>query len=312
MFISVGGFAISARISIALMVLSLASGCAFRAGVEEFRIYVNAFDEVATAADPILTQLKLAERKFFVRRIQQGESVRGRTAMARRNTGVVESFQVEHAVFYSESVDPPYTLAVRHSLNTVQSYNRLLLLYADGQALSSLNSELDRLHREAGLAARAFDNNLVTDIGASISGAVPALAAIRDVAKHLLTFGSRQAFRDELIARHEDVQMVLDALIRSSVPSFHLLSRENIRKLRAANVSAADQSEQRTKIEAKRKMLAEWVVVLQKSKLALARAVQAASTGGDLIAQVAGAAEIAADIRRSAERIRDLSAQSGQ
>ena len=293
---------VSRQVFPVVLVLMLA-GCAGRAGVEEFRIYSRSVDAVAVASEPIVAQIRIAERHFERERIREGRMVLGKQDKNARTNGYVEEFYPEHAVFFTESIDPPYTAAMVYSLATIVSYNRSLLLYADGAALAPLLAELGRVETEAG--------NALTAIGIATAPALatasPALTALREGARLAIQAASREAFRTELLARDEQVHALLDALIASSRTTFELLTRNNVKVLRRASGDARTQ--ELKKLELKRLMLSEWVIALERAKIMLNKAVVAASTDGDPVAVFAGAADTFAEIRASAARIRDLSAQ---
>jgi outer membrane murein-binding lipoprotein Lpp len=288
----------------AVVMALLVAGCAGHAGVEEFRVYTESVNAVAVGSEPIVGQIRIAEREFYKERISNGKEVLGKRDENAETNGYVEIFYPEHAVFFAETSDPPYTAAIVYSLATIVSYNRSLLLYADGAALEPLLAEVGRIEFLAGNATAAI--GFAASAMPHMAAAQTALSALREAAHLAIQAGSREAFRTELLSREEDVQALLDALIASSETTFEYLTRNTVKALRRDNTNKAELK----KLELKREMLAEWVVGLERSKVMLKKAVTAASTDGDPVAVFAGAADTFAEIRESVARIRKLSAEA--
>lgn len=280
------------------------TGCVSRAGIAEFQAYKNIFDTAAEAAEPIIAILRNEERALKRGRINDGKAENGVAVDVA--SGIAMNFDPAHAEILSDTADPPFTHAVRGAVSVLQSYNEIMIKYAEGTALDALRAEAKRLQNEAIGTASA----LAGAAGSSFAlgaGAKVALGTIGEVAGTLAKSGSRQAFRTELVKREPEMQTLLDELISSTVEAYDLVTRRSQRVVLSGEASAKDE---RAKIEARRKMLAEWVVLLRNSKIALRSAASAIRDGGGAFALVSGSANTLAEIHASAQRIKDLAAET--
>lgn len=289
---------------VSILVGLTATGCVSRAGIAEFQVYNNIFVEAASAAEPIIAILRNEERVLKRGRINNGKTENGVAVDVA--SGIAINFDPAHAEILSDTADPPFTHAVRGAVAVLQSYNEIMIKYAEGTALDALRAEAKKLQNEAIGAA----STLAGAAGGSFAlgaGAKVALGTIEEVAGTLSKSGSRQAFRAELVKREPEMLTLLDELISSTVVAYDLVTR---RSQRVVLRGAATANAEREKVETRRKMLAEWVVLLRNSKIALRSAVAAIKDGGGTFALVSGSAEAMAEIHSSAQRIRDLAAQA--
>lgn len=279
------------------------AGCVNSAGVAEFQVYSNVFNEAQKASEEILVVLRAEERNFYRARIAAGKKVNG---VAVDYDGEVPlNFDPAHAEILSDVADPPYTQAFRHSIGVLKEYNETLLKYAEGAALEPLRAQAKRLQSEAVAAATAISTAAGGGAVVLGPGAAQVLGIVDETAGLLARAGSRAAFRQELVQREPQLQALLDALIATSAEAYQLMISQTYRAIALGNSS--DRKGDIAKTRARQQMIAEWVVILRNSKLALSNAVQAVQEPRTALALVSDTADLAADIRASVRRIEELS-----
>lgn len=286
------------------LICFVTASCVSRAGIAEFQVYKNTFDKAREASEPIIAILRNEERLLKRSLINKGKRVNG--AAVDVSDGIALEFDPLHAEILSDTADPPFTQAVRGAINVLQSYNEIMVKYAEGAALDALRAEANRLQSEAVGAA----SSLASAAGSSFSlgpGAKLTLGSIKEAAGILAKSGSRRAFRTELIDREAAMQTLLDKLIDNTMVAYELVTR---RSQRLVILGGASAKTEREKINARRKMLAEWVVILRNSKIALNSAVNAIKDGGGTLMFVSGSADTIAEIHASTLRIKDLATKA--
>ena len=286
-----------------LVTISLA-GCVTRAGVAEFEAYSLSFSKVEKAAEPLLSMIAASERSLEKSRIADGEVVQGVSVRKSRFADISVEFSPAHAEYFADTADPPFTTALRASLGVMSSYNEIMLSYAKGEGGDAILKEAERLRGNAiGAVTAVFGTAVIAD-----PKATALVGILTEIAGLGLRTGSRESFRQELIAREPDMQRLIDELIASTETIYPLITRDLIRKARRSSGDA--QAAELAKIEARRKILAEWVVLMKAAKVLLARSVQSATSTTGFEARLTASADIAADIQASARRIRTLSQEA--
>jgi len=292
-------------------VLLVCSGCASTAGVAEFESYAAAFDQVAISAEPLLVKLRLSERKIGMADIDAGEKVnRAKVPKididASNDVSIAERFDVAHASYFAKSGDPPFTAAMRFSVDSVRRYNATLLRFARGEALEQVQADLSSSLTEGKAFMTAF--NLVDAAGSATPGIGVAINALNEVLDAASQTGSREAFRTDLRNNGEKLQLLLTEIRNSTPSAFDTLTRDSRSALVLA-VAISDQAaidSNRKQIEKARELLGEWVQLVNISSTALAAAISAIDADSGAAGRIASAAALSADLRVRALRVREL------
>jgi hypothetical protein len=312
------------------LVAVLAAACASTAGLPEFRVYQATFDRALATSDQILDELAVAERQSALRLVAKGkepvvdvEAVAGALAGGGATGASVttdprtperiieaggfdEKFYVRDAVYVAELGDPPGTAAIRRALRSVADFNDVVLAYGEGRALDELKAQAAVLAAESRSALQAA--SLVVGTGLSTTGLGPALGIVREGADVALQAASREAFRDAVVALQPNVDAIL-VDIRDTTPTiFSFLTRDladSAKDLRDADQQAAADAAV-ARIEAYRRLISNWVIMLEETRAALAATVAAITGPREQSAALADLARSVGDIGARSARINTL------
>ncbi len=269
-------------------------GCATR-GVAEFQLYNQAFDTQYEHGEVILDSLARAERTVVLRRL--------------RHSSEIPEFNPDQAAYFVENVDPPITGSIRTSVKSLKTYNDALGGLANGEAAAVLSNRIGTLATNitgAIAASQAALAGAAAIPGATelVSKSVQALQLAAPVIKEVATFASRCAFRKQLIAAYPSMRDLLLALRKGTPAMFEVLKRARVQRGSLEEPSGISM-EGRAALENDRAMLAAWVILLDKTLVAMNAAVVAAMTEAPS-ADLASLAEASIELRVLAEQIKTL------
>lgn len=292
------------------LVLLLLSACGTTAGVAEFRVYTQAIDATAEASAPIIDRLSVVERANAVSLIDNGNdddgtlkgSVVNNADAGIPDRGLAQNFAVAHAAYFAQTGRPPFAGSIELSIAALQRFNGAMTLYADGKALDAALADFVAIGRNAELAATA--------LGISVASAVPATSVAAEGISALGGIGSRSAFRDLLKSEGKTVDDLLAALIDKAPLVFQYLSTPDFDERALHRRGEPGFEKATTAITNTRALIAEWVLLLQAARQALASALLAIDDPGTLGTGIADAALITSEIRTRMDRIRAILAES--
>ncbi len=273
------------------------TGCATR-GIAEFQLYNQAFDVQYEHGELILNSLAHAERTIVLRRI--------------RHSGEIQSFNPDQAAYFVENVDPPITGSIRTSLKSLKTYNDALGGLANGEAAEALSNRMGTLATNiagAIAAAQAALAGAAAIPGATelVSESAQALRVATPIIKELATFASRCAFRKQLIATYPSMRDLLLALRKGTPAMFEVFKRARVQRGSLEDPSGISMEGQAA-LENDRAMLAAWVVLLDKTLVAMDAAVATAMTEVTST-DLASLTEASIELRVLAEQIKSLRAR---
>jgi hypothetical protein len=263
-----------AAAQLALLGIVLA-GCASLQGVEQFEEYRRAFERNHATAGAILDQLAIQERKLFLKFQGPRGAVR---------------FDPAYARYYTDSADPPGTAAFRRALDTVKAYNDLLYGLASGQTSEALISKAGTFHTK--LAEASSEVGGLVGIGAATQlGKVSlflntAFTTIRPFAQTALTLRSRAEFRRYAIEYYPPVREILVELRTGTGVIFPILAADALDRLRRS--PTGNSKEDLDKIDTYRKLLADWVILIDGSIKALDLVKLAVEADPTIVGAIAG------------------------
>lgn len=279
--------------ALALSFVIALGGCA--GGIAEFQLYDKAFDTQLVEANKVLDRLATAERKVYLR----------------REAGISQSFDPDKARYYLTVGDPPLTASIRSSLKTIQAYNKSLVALSNGESAKALTARLGTL--SSNILASAGAISVATGGGdAFVAAGAGILGRLLPVYQQAKSISDRAAFRKLLLNSYSDMHDLLLAMRAGSKDMYRLFRRSygatpaNNRApvTGRARISAADLA----KLKADRQLLAGWVILMDKTLLAMKTAAEAALRGGSP-ADIAALTEASIELRILAETIKQ--AQSG-
>ncbi len=300
-------------LNVTALMLVLAA-CGSHKGVEEFQLYARLFDEVEKASDPIIDRVKVAERAQGRLNIQNNKETNGVTAQIPLDLdSEIAPFHPDHAVYFADGADPPFAGALRGAIDTVDNYNRTLLAYADGSSLDAAKAQVGMLQSQV--------TGLITLVtGSPIGPAITVpLEIIKEASGLALDAGSREAFRKQLDATGGAVSTLLDEMRNQTPTMFDNMIAIDLKAVREAQFLGGKVNQRtstqktalakkiephRNRIEATRKILAEWVVMLDYARIALTHARASLNEDAGSLGRISEAATLIGDVRVRAENIR--------
>jgi hypothetical protein len=274
-----------APITIVWLVLTLGLiGCSSTRGIGEFTAYRQAYTSANEAGQAILDRLAVAERAVF-HSSEESPSPDNLT------------FEAVKVRYYVDTVDPPITSSFRSTLNVVRIYNDAVIGLANGEAVEAIMAQVTLIGNAAigagsQIAAIAAGPAALTAV---TSGVAAPLALLEPLAEFALTQRSRQEFRARLVADHVHVDAVLEGLMKATPEMYAVLTRPLVRSKKSIRGTKPFTDAEMEAVLELRSALANWVILLEGSRIALAAAVSAVqsdSTAGAAASFVATAGEL--------------------
>ena len=269
----------------------LGAGCT--QAVPEYNLYTRAFNAQYEQGEAVLDILSGAERTVVVRRLD------------RQNT----PFRPDNAAYYLDTVDPPITASFRASIRTLKTYNEALAALANGEAANALTA------RMAALTSNVTDGVAASSVAlggpaaaAGAQAAVTGVAAALEVAKPIFnmaaTAASREAFRQQLIVGYPAMRGLIIELRKATPEMYEMMERSLVR--RGSDESPTGLSADGDRVLAKnRQLLAAWVLLMDKSLVALGQAVAVAGSNNSAM-RVAGLTDASIELKVFAEQMRGI------
>ncbi|MHC2289857.1 hypothetical protein [Bradyrhizobium barranii] len=275
---------------VACLAFLLLLGCASVA-VQEFEVYKTAFDKTNEASTAILDQLALQERALFLRHYKYARSA------TRFDPGL--------ARFFSDSVDPPGTAAFRGALQVIKAYNDLLYGLESGQTAQTLAAKLSAMESATSSSIVAVGGVAATATGANSASLAASMATFDKIFQTLLPFiqlglkyRAQEEFRAFLIQNYLPVRDLLLHLRNGTSAIFPVLTAASIREFNEGGTISTEDSK---RIETYRKLLADWVILLEATIKALDRAKAAAEAPPTLVDNVTGLTAFAIEMETAAK-----------
>lgn len=283
------GYGWSAIVSALLI---LCAGCT--RAVPEFTLYVQAFNAQYEQGDAVLDIVGNAERTVALRKVR-----------------IDTTFNPDGAAYFLDGIDPPITASLRASLRTLKTYNDVLGGLASGEAAETLVVRLGAVttNGAAGLSALAAAAGPAAGLeaGAFVAGAKTALGTAMPLLKAAATAASREEFRRQLLLAHSPMRDLLQQLRAATPAMYEIMIRSQVQR---GNLDSALglSAEGESRLAKQRQLLAAWVVLMDKTLVALDHAAAAASANGGAL-PVAEMTDISIQLKVTAEQIKAIRAK---
>ncbi len=255
-------------------------------GIAEFQLYDQAFDAQYEQGNRVLDRVAAAERIVVTKR--------------RGLNNVSTPFKPDNAAYYLNAGDPPLTGAIRASLTSVQSYNKALSGLANGEAANALTARVGTLTSNLLTTASALQ---VAGAGTGVytAAAQAQITALLPIFQHAVTVANRSEFRRQLLEGYPHVKELLIAMRGGTEEMLELIRRSYVRRGSLGGSGGIPASELEDFI-ADRKLMAGWVIMIDKTIVAMdaaaATAISSAST-----ADIAALTEASIELRILAEKV---------
>lgn len=271
-----------------ILVLGLLLVASCSAGIAEFRYFDEAYSIQATEADKVLDRLATAERTVKRRQFAQAAGIR--------------DFDPNEAGYYLDIGDPPLTHAIRDSIRAVGLYNQALSGLANGEAAAALALRIG----EAATSLASAGQSIGALSGSGVVIAPAAGAAIRKllpVFQQAAAAANRAEFRRQLIAAYPDVRALV-AAVRAGTPEMFDVMRRSYVQRGVLGGTDGIPDDALAKLQRDREMLAGWVILLDRTLVAMDAARAAAESGSS--PDVATLVSASSGVRTMSEAIRAL------
>lgn len=255
-------------------------------GIAEFEAYKTAFDKVQTTSASIFDQLAIQERLLFLR------------VSPKAHNSV--TFDPNLARYYTDSVDPPGTAALRAALDTIKTYNDLLYGLETGQTAEALAGKISAL--ESSLISGAKDSSSVISglakadprVAAALPAIDEAFQFLLPLVQEALKLRSREYFRAFLVKAYPYVTSLLHELRESTRYIFPVLTAaiRNSKTTLISGVTTADND----KVTTYRRLLADWVILIDATIKALDQANAAAQAPPTVVGTITSLTTVAVEM----------------
>lgn len=311
-----GGWRRRVAASSALAAALFAAGCTSDRGVAEFAVYESTYAGTAATLTVVLDEFEAVERARSVALIRATgvspvEPREDRSEAIALNGGFDETFHIADAVYFAPAQVPPATAAFRRALASITAFNAVAGAYADGRAAREVADRLLALAGTVEALAQAVRPEAAV-LGLALPGN-PVAATAEGVLARALAAGSREAFREAILALHPAIKATL-AEFRAAAPRlFSLLTATARDAAKEAHFAGriAERDAAIAVIENYRAVLSNWVVAIDATDVALEKLVAAirgegarSDLLGDLALTVEQAAGLATETRRLLGEIR--------
>ena len=270
-----------------IVFILLLSACA--TGVAEFQLYGAAFDTQYVEGAKVFDRLAAAERTVAKR-------------MLKPKAGIAD-FDPNQAANYLQVGDPPLTGAMRASLGAAPHYNQALSGLATGEATVALTNRLSTAATSLGGSASAIAGAAGFDLAVTPL-LTSAIGKVLPIFEMLSKISNRIEFRQQLVLAYPDIRSLLVTLRNGTKDMFELMQRSYVIRSSLAGTDGVS-NENLKKLEADRALLAGWVILLDRTIVAMDSAILAIAEG-ESSADLAGLVDATVEIRALAETIRAL------
>lgn len=287
----------------------LAASCAPKP-VEEVHQFSVAAETVRASAQPLLDDIAAAERANRRRAIALGARLGGDGCAGTwiggpdETRGFASRFCAEDAPYYADIGDPPVTAALRHGLDVVVDFAGALWRLTAGEAARAETAQVQRLAHEFGALAAVVSGPFGPASGAAAAGAAigPVVEQLAPVVRTLLRERDARRARDAILANEATVNRLIGALVHGAARADRILNVQVALDVQRGPVSAPVDPSRVERVGAYRRLLANYIAMLQRARGLWQAVVDAAQAPAG-----SGAAPIAdrlADIRADAEAFR--------
>ncbi len=257
-----------------LILISLISGCS--TGAREFELYRQSYALQFAEGERVVERLGTAERRLW------------------REVAQSRDFNPNDAKYYVDVGDPPLATSVRASLVALRNYNDLLADLSSGAAGDRFASGASSVYSNLAQAR----TNLISAQSGPGPVVVAAAALNPFVSIALNTFAreaSKFAFRQQLLAAYGPMSELLAKLRNITPQMFNIMRASEMDKFgRIADLK---------QVEADKKLLASWVILLDESQASMSAAYEAIRQGQSTVT-LTGLNDASTELRVLSEQIR--------
>lgn len=247
------------------------SACTLNSGAAEFIAYRQAFEESRTASDALFDLLGNAERK-------QQRIVADRTLGG--------EFDPDSTYLYTDLSDPPLTSEYKRSFDAISRYNQLMVALVTGEQAQILNDDLEALATSiVSLPGSVTSSSKLS----AVEAFVPILGTISEFS---IGVQNRRIFAEELASESEAVVTLMLEMRNGAGTIFKFIR--------------ASSSKSQSEVE---KLVADWVVLMDRNISALRQAQNAALNPHLSAADVQALQQRIQEIRDAAKGVREGLAQ---
>lgn len=278
------------RVIVSALIL-ICAGCT--QAVPQFVLYVQAFDAQYEQGNAVLDIVGNAERTVATRKVK------------------IDVFDPDGAAYFLDGMDPPITASLRTSLKTLKAYNDALGGLASGEAAETLVTRLGAVTTNGaeGLSTLAAAAGPAAGLqaGAFVAGAHAALSTAMPFLKAAATAASREDFRRQLLLAHPAMQDLLKGLRTATPAMYEIMVRSQVQRGSLESALGISQ-EGEARLTKQRQLLAGWVILMDKTLIALDHAAMAASSRSGAL-PVAEITDISIQLKVTAEQIKAIRAK---
>lgn len=250
------------RLSSLIVSAFLLTACSY--GETEFQIYSQAYDTQFVEGAKVLDRLGEAERNIASRQPSRRDPTR--------------EFDPDDALYVLDVGDPPLTAGLRQALDSLKSYNDALTGLASGTSAAALAANLSAAHAnlDATVGALKGSNSgapeLARGVGTTFGKLLPAIELA-------LKARGRAEFRAQLLATSDIMKELIETLRAGTPELFAVMRRSREGGTTLGSRGSRFSAEALKGLEDDRRLLSGWVILLDKTLLAMNGATKAVEDG---------------------------------
>ncbi|MCY4137772.1 MAG: hypothetical protein OXF56_05850 [Rhodobacteraceae bacterium] len=215
---------------------------------------------------------------------------------------IAPRFAVEHARYFAQSGYPPVAGSIKSAFRALERFNRIALVYADGQALETARTDIMNLESNISSAGQLM--------GIPLPGISSALGVALEGGSSISAFGSRNAFREIIKEQGENLILLLETL-RKNAPVVYEQLTQKLYEDRELKILLGESVEETiNSIRRERMIVSEWVVMLDAAISAMRATLVAIDTPATLSTDLGDAVFVTGEINAGLSRIRTLMAEN--
>lgn len=268
-------------------------------GIEEFRYFSAAYKAQTESGEAALDRLAVSERKlwavtFDARRVDRDSG-----------STVIPAFDPDDSPYLVAVGDPPLTASIRSSLRSVLHFNQAMTGLATGEAATVLTARMSAASVSVASAAGSLSTAAGIPQGAALAPGVQAVvSAVGPLFEQLAQAEDRARFRTLLIDTYPQVKELIGKLRAGTVEMFEV-HKEAYKE--PGSLSGVDgvPEEKLPELEKERLRLAAWVVLLDKSLVAMDEAILAISDDSVTPASLVAVSQELSRLAESVTRLRN-------
>lgn len=285
------------RYIFAIGLLAMLGACSN--GIQEFRYFSEAYKAQAESGEAALDRLAVSERKLWAVGFDAKKNDPA------NDSTIIPAFDPDDARYIVDVGDPPLTASIRGSMRSVLHFNQAMTGLATGEAGTVLAARMSAAAVAVAGAAGSLSTAAGLPQGVALAPTVQtAVGAVGPLFEQLAQIEDRAKFRTLLIESYPQVKQLIGELRAGTAEMFEV-HKEAYKEPGSLFGVEGVPEEKLPELERERLLLAQWVVLLDKSVAAMDEAILAISDDSVTPASLIAVSQELSRLAESVTRLRN-------